>query len=67
MVKFGFILNSLIYWLTNHCTDKHGFNWPPVIFFIASPITYSFVLFYLCLISLLYLDLYVLGDDAFIS
>ena len=46
-------------------------NWPTGVYlldFYCSGIQFYLLLSpYLCFISLLYLDLYVLGDDAFIS
>ena len=43
-------------------------KWVYLLDFVCSSIQFYLLLsHYLCFVSLLYLDLYVLGDDAFIS
>ena len=55
-------LRGLILWLFVVPTGVYL-----LVFFCSSTQFYLLLSLYLCFISLLYLDLYVLGDDALIS
>ena len=57
-----------VYTLFQNCVDPDQMDETYLLDFFCSGIQFYLLLSpYLCFISLLYLDLYVLGDDALIS